>query len=89
MAGELKPYISCCVGYTLDANHSFKGVGFYLNPSAGVVFLKQKNASFNIGIGYEHQAKQSYVTYYSDQQYQLAKLNHNNGSLSVVLGISF
>ena len=82
---RVSPYLSLGLGYSFDAGYHFKGVGFLLNPTAGVSFKVSNKSSLNVGLGYEMQTMDFYGTnyygYYSNSQ--------NSGAISIIAGVSF
>ena len=79
------PYLSLGVGYSFDATNSFKKVGFFLNPTVGVTIMIPRNHSINVGVGYEMQRMNFFVTDWRNY-YVFTK---NSGAINLVLSLSF
>ena len=79
------PYLSLGVGYSFDATNSFESMGFYLNPTLGVTIMIHRNHSINVGVGYEMQRLNFFVTDWRNY----TVLTKNSGAISLVLSLAF
>lgn len=78
---EVAPFVSFQVGYSFYTDYGIKGLGLFLNPSAGVRFGNTNPV--HIGIGYEMQSMEFYEYYSFDKRREFS------GAFSLFLGISF
>jgi len=85
MDNNISPYLSLGVGYSFNASRYFDGVGFLLNPTAGVSFRIPGNSVMNVGIGYEMQRMELYIV---EWNYAMRGWR-NTGAISINVGISF
>lgn len=87
MDNKISPYLSLGVGYSFNATNGFEGVGFLLNPTAGVSFKVSDKSAINVGLGYEMQKmKMDYYDRYYGYYYSSSG---NSGAISINVGISF
>lgn len=85
---KFTPYLNCAVGYSFAAAKDANG-GFYLSPSAGVLWRARPKLGISFSVGYESQRLERLKGYHDDYFATRFKevLNHN--SLTVKAGILF
>lgn len=85
---KLTPYIECSAGYGFAPGKNTNG-GFYLNPSAGMLWAIGKITKLSLALGYETQhlerLKKQENEYFRAEFAE--KLNHNN--ISIKAGFIF
>jgi hypothetical protein len=84
---KITPYLSLGIGYSFDATHNFKGVGFMLNSTIGVSFKISDKTALLVGLGCEMQILNFY--YDEDMDAYFYSGYRNSSVMSLNVGISF
>ena len=81
------PYLSFGIGYSFDANNSFKGYGYLWNLIFGISLNTSNKSSINIGLGLDSQRVTRYTASIAHGGIKEDKIN--SILLSLNAGISF
>lgn len=80
--GEISPYASIGIGYSVDISES--GGGFYMSPKVGADFKLSKKLWLIVGLGYELQKAELVYSRYGNIYFS----SENLGAFCINLGLS-
>jgi hypothetical protein len=82
---KVTPYLSFDMGYSFNADNSFKGQGFLWSMLIGINLNLSRNFSMHLGAGYDSQKFDWYVQHISSHEYDSGM----SGAILINLGFSF
>jgi hypothetical protein len=82
---KVTPYLSFDMGYSFNADNSFKGQGFLWSMLIGINLNLSRDFSIHLGAGYDSQKFEWYVQHISSHEYDSGM----SGAILINLGFSF